>query len=99
MTNPNPEPCCCGHPLGTHDKLLPQACTAEGCQCEAFTPRGKKPSPQESRSPELRPQLSGRAQLSIPKTLSAELCGLKQNRTMVGIDGGARKPSVGVRRE
>jgi hypothetical protein len=34
--------------------------------------------------------------LSLPKTPSAELCGLKQNRTMVGADGGARKPSVGV---
>jgi transposase InsO family protein len=37
-----------------------------------------------------------RLDLSIPKTLSAKVCGLKRNRTMVDVDGGARKPSVGI---
>jgi hypothetical protein len=32
----------------------------------------------------------------VPKTLSAKVRGLKQNRTVVGVDGGARKPSVGI---
>jgi hypothetical protein len=34
--------------------------------------------------------------LPLPKTPSTELCGLKENRTMVEVDGGAREPSVGV---
>jgi hypothetical protein len=40
--------------------------------------------------------LDGCKIVSIQKTLSAELCGLKQNRTMICADGGPRKPSVWI---